>query len=82
MKESKFFEEVKEFGREEGREEGQVEASRRHVLSLAQRRFGTAVTRRITPSVNAIEDLTRLEELLLSAATCASAADLEQELAR
>ena len=78
MKESKFFEEVKEFGREEAR----VELSRRHVLSVTQRRFGTAVTQKITPTVNAIEDVNRLEELLLSAATCASAAELEIEIAR
>ena len=72
MKESKFFAEVKEMGREEDR----VATSRKNVLTVTSGRFGTTVAQRIAPTLNMIEEVDRLEEVLLLAATCSSATEL------
>jgi len=62
----------KEEGRQEGLEEGRKREARTAILRILARRFGTpdpAVAER----VEAIDDLSRLEDLVIQAAVCEDA---------
>ena len=56
-------EEVRTEARQEGREEGHRAGLLRMILSLAQKRFGKAASRKQKAQLDGIEDLDRLERI-------------------
>ena len=81
MKESKWYEDVMEEGREQGRREGHLQVGRHYTVALLQVRFKQEVTAALVEVVRAIEDCDRLDHLHRLAATCPSLAEFVEAVA-
>lgn len=68
MKESKFYQEIME----EGREEGRLENSRSNIIAVLEDRFGSSAAAKFRKRLEGIADPHQLTELLLLAACCQS----------
>ena len=63
MKESRFYRDILQEGREEGREEGRQEALRQALLDALRIQFGEDATAPFEAAVNTIEDTDELRRL-------------------
>ncbi len=70
---------IERLAKEEGKAEERLVTTRQHIIAILTMRFGQ-VSESLTATINKIEDLAQLEQLLLRSVTILSLADFEQEI--